>query len=72
VYYPSLILDYAKIVHEYQRYVDDESLQNLKISLIKKAILLDPSQANLWVHLHMFSADETTRAKAIFKAYDLD
>lgn len=69
----SLILDYAKIIHEYERYDSScADLQSKKIKLIRKAILKEPNNAGLWVHLHIFSKDEATRGKAIFQAYALD
>ena len=44
----------------------------MKIYLIQKAILSEPNQADLWVHLHIFSEDENVKARAIFKAYELE
>jgi hypothetical protein len=70
----SFDLDYAKIIHEYQRYnpEDDHSLQTTKMQLVRQALLKDPNNAGLWVHLYLFSNDEITRGKAIFQAYSLD
>ena len=42
------------------------------MQLIRQAIVAEPAQANLWVHLHLFSKDEFVRARAIFKAYELE
>lgn len=51
-----LILDYAKIIHEYERYDSSSAdLQSKKIKLIRQAILKEPNNAGLWVHLHIFS-----------------
>ena len=66
------MLDACKVIHEFQLFETSEELQQRKITLIRKAILLEPMQANLWVHLHLFSTDENTQARAIFKAYELE
>lgn len=42
------------------------------MTLVRQAIMQEPLQANLWVHLYLFSTEEAVQAKAIFKAYELE
>ena len=50
----SLMLDAAKIALqcELEGYSDD-SLKEKKLRFAKQAIMLDPENAELWVHLHL-------------------
>ena len=41
--------------------------------MIRKAIMLEPLRAELWVLLHLFLADDSVvKTQAIFKAYELE
>ena len=47
-----------------------------KLKYVKWALMLDPENAELWVHLYLCltsdsPSDRAMRAKAIFKAYEL-
>lgn len=44
-----------------------------KIRLIRRAIMLEPQRAELWILLSQFLADSSPqKAQAIFKAYELE
>ena len=50
----SLLLDAAKIALKCELVgVVDETLKTKKLSFAKQAIMLDPENAELWVHLHL-------------------
>ena len=74
----SALLDASKIAHQCKLIgIEDAAIDRQKIDFVRKAIMLDPNNAELWVHLHIFSDQNTDesrklRAKAIFKAYQLD
>lgn len=74
----SLLLDAAKIALQCELIgLIDEDLKVKKLQFAKKAIMLDPENAELWVHLHLCytqssAEDLQMKAKAIFKAYQLD
>jgi len=48
-----------------------DGLQNRKMAYIRKVIMFEPMNPDLWVHLHLFSRDVAQKEKAIFKAYEL-
>ena len=74
----SLLLDAAKIALKCEVVgIVDESLAQKKLMYAKRALMLDPENAELWVHLHLCltansDKDKAMRAKAIFRAYQLD
>lgn len=39
---------------------------------IKQALMLEPENANLWVHLSLFSDQPDQKAHAIYRAYQLE
>jgi hypothetical protein len=66
------LLDAAKIIDECQKHdVKNEDLQNKKMALIRRALVNEPMNGDLWVHFHLFSSDPHVRQQAIFKAYEL-
>lgn len=73
-----MLLDAAKLALKCELIgVKDEDLAQKKLKYAKQALMLDPENAELWVHLHLcFTAktekDKAMRAQAIFKAYQLD
>lgn len=74
----SLLLDAAKIALQCELVgIEDESIAAKKIRYARQAIMLDPENAELWVHLHLCLTsgspeDTAMRAKSIFRAYQLD
>jgi cytochrome c-type biogenesis protein CcmH/NrfG len=68
-------VDAAKIAHEcsLQSYQVGVELHTEKIRLIRRAIMLEPQRAELWILLSQFLADSSPqKAQAIFKAYELE
>ena len=73
----SLLLDAAKIALKSELIgISDDSLAQKKLKYVRWALMLDPENSELWVHLHLCCTAHTPevkalRAKAIFKAYQL-
>ena len=71
-----ILVDAAKIAHEcFKNKVEIEgvNLESEQIKLVRKAIMLEPLRAELWVLLHIFVADDSIiKPQAIFKAYELE